>query len=58
MDFSPLTIIKPGKDKLDFPVSTPNKVKIASWIFCSFLPSLPDHLHSWVLEGGAYRKRF
>lgn len=58
MDFSPLTIIKSGADKGDFPVSTSNKVKIPSWTFCSFLPSLPDHLHYWALEGGFYRKRF
>ena len=58
MDFSPLTIIKSGEDKGDFPVSTSNKVKIPSWTFCSFLPSLPDHLHYWALEGGFYRKRF
>lgn len=55
MDFSPLTIIKSGKDKGDFPVSTSNKVKIPSRTFCRFLPRLPDHLHYWALEGGVYR---
>lgn len=49
---------KSGEDKGDFPVSTSNKVKIPSWTFCSFLPSLPDHLHYWALEGGVYRKWF
>lgn len=31
MDFSPLTMIKYGEDKGDFPLSTSNKVKIPSW---------------------------
>lgn len=41
-----------------FPVSTSNKGKIPEWTFCGFLPSLPDHLHCWPLEGGVYRKWF
>lgn len=56
MDFSPLTIIKSGEDKDDFPVSTSNKGKIPSWTFCSFLPSLPDHLYHWALEGRYLQK--
>lgn len=35
MDFSPLTIIKPGEDKDDFTVSTSNKGKIPSWTFAA-----------------------
>lgn len=31
MDVSPLTMIKSGEDKGDFPVSTSNEVKIPSW---------------------------
>lgn len=45
-----------GKD--DFPVSTSNKGKIPSWTLCSFLPSLPNHLYHWALEGDVSRKWF
>lgn len=58
MDFTPLTIITSGKDKGDFPASTSDKVKIPGWTSRGFLPSLPDHLHYWALEGSVYRKWF
>lgn len=60
MDFSPLTMIKYGEDKGDFPLPTSNKVKIPSWtsLAASFQVFLTTCTIGHWKEGAVYRKRF